>query len=89
MLFRPDYADLVFIGEPVLESFGSPVFGWYEESKPVDYKLLLGGVALLDIAAGMYNAYTWNGVDTTWTAIGSAEVAVGTFLGAVWALSYV
>lgn len=89
MLFRPDYSDLVFVGEPVLESFGTPAFGWYDEPTEINYKYLLGAVSVLDIAAGVYNVYTWNGVDTAWTSIGSGEVAVGTFLGAMWALSFV
>jgi len=88
-LFRPDYASLNFVGEPVLDTFGVPAYGWYEESKPVNYKYVLGAVAALDIAAGAYNFYTWNGDSTAWTAIGSAEVAVGTFLGAVWSLSFI
>jgi hypothetical protein len=89
MLFRPDFADIVFVGEPKLESFGSPAFGWYEESEPINYKYLLGGVALLDVAAGVWNIYTWSGVSTAWTSIGLGEVTVGALLGSVWALSYV
>jgi hypothetical protein len=89
MLFRPDFSDLVFVGEPILDSFGSPQFGWYEESGPINYKYLLGGVSILDIAAGAFNMYTWSGVDSGWTSVAAGEVAAGISLGVAWALSYV
>lgn len=89
LLLRSDYSELVFNGEPILESFGTPVFGWYTKPVPINFKLLLGGVAILDIAAGVYNFHTWSGDDSTWTAIASAEAAFGAILGIFWALAYV
>lgn len=88
LLLESDYSELVFNGEPIVENFGSPVFGWYSKPEPINFKLILGGVAILDIAAGVYNFHTWSGDDTTWTAIGSAEAAAGLMLGVFWAIAY-